>query len=73
VASVDGRFLYDPAQPGTGGLTARGMQSDCLSLIFSGTYRSSPILSLNHLFRGKHDSKLGNTTPDLYNEGPMAD
>jgi hypothetical protein len=49
-------------QPGAGGLTARGTQSDSLSLIDPGKFRSSLILSRNPLFRGKQDSKLGKTT-----------
>jgi hypothetical protein len=51
----------------------RGWQSDRLALKILGMFRSSLILSLNPLFRGKHDSKSEKTTPDLYNEGLMAD
>jgi hypothetical protein len=35
--------------------------------------RSNPILSLNPLFYGKHNSNLGKTTLGLYNGGLMAD
>jgi hypothetical protein len=59
----------DFSQPGA----ARGAQSDRLSLLVLGKFRSSPILSLNPFFCGKQDSKLGKTTPGLYNEGLMAD
>jgi hypothetical protein len=53
---VDDQFLTDLEQPGASGLTSRGVQSDRMSLIFLGKYRSSPILSLNPYF-------VGNTTP----------
>jgi hypothetical protein len=40
----------------------RSWQSDHLDLMSSGRSGSSLILSLNPLFCGKHDSKLGKTT-----------
>jgi hypothetical protein len=70
---VDDRFLIDPAQPGVGGLTARGVRSDRLSLIVLGKFRSSTILSPNTLFCEQHDSNSGKTTLGLYNEVLMAD
>jgi hypothetical protein len=59
-------------QPEAGGLTALGTWSDRLAWLIMGSFRLSPILSLNPLFHGKHDSNSGKTTPDLYNKGLMA-
>jgi hypothetical protein len=39
---VDNRFLTDPTHLGDDDLTARGVQSDRLSLIVSGKFRSTP-------------------------------
>jgi hypothetical protein len=50
-----------------------GGQSDRLVRLITGKFRSSRILSLNPLFREKHDSNTGETTPCLYNGGLMAD
>jgi hypothetical protein len=67
---TEGHMLTtDFSQPGA----ARGWRSDLLSLLVLGNFRSSPILSLNPLFCGKHNSKSGKTIPNLYNEGLMAD
>jgi hypothetical protein len=47
-------YFSQPA--GADGLTVRGTRSDRLSLLVLEKFRPSPILSLNHLFYGKHDS-----------------
>jgi hypothetical protein len=52
---------------------ARGARSSRLSLLVLRKFRSSLILSLNSLFREKHDSKSGKITTCLYSEGLMAD
>jgi hypothetical protein len=72
-AYVDNQFLTDPTKPGAGGPTARGVRSDHLSLIVSGKFRSSPVLSPNPLFHEQKDSNSGKTIPGLYNEGLMVD